>query len=62
MWDTGKGLTIKGVYSSGYLMLAVSAVLTLILASLWDKRDFFDQLDTWTARRCNNLCKPVTDN
>lgn len=33
-WDTGKGLTIKEVYATGYAMLAASAVVTLILAAL----------------------------
>lgn len=33
-WDMAKGLTIKEVYSSGYAMLGLSVVLTLILAAL----------------------------
>ncbi|XP_026748895.1 succinate dehydrogenase cytochrome b560 subunit, mitochondrial-like [Galleria mellonella] len=33
-WDTAKGLTLKEVYSTGYAMLAASAVVTLILAAL----------------------------
>lgn len=33
-WDTGRGLSIKEVYSTGYLILAVSAIITLGLALL----------------------------
>lgn len=33
-WDTAKGLTIKEVYATGYAMLALSTVITLILAAL----------------------------
>lgn len=33
-WDTGKGLTIKEVYATGYAMLGVSLVVSMILASL----------------------------
>ncbi|CAB3227110.1 unnamed protein product [Arctia plantaginis] len=33
-WDTAKGLSIKEVYSTGYAMLAVAAVMTLGLAAL----------------------------
>ncbi|KAL1411574.1 cytochrome b subunit of succinate dehydrogenase, Sdh3p [Vanrija albida] len=32
MWDVGKGLTIKGVYVSGYAVFAATAVATLYLA------------------------------
>ncbi|CAK9781210.1 cytochrome b560 subunit of succinate dehydrogenase [Cutaneotrichosporon oleaginosum] len=32
MWDVGKGLTIKGVYKSGYAVLAATAVSTIYLA------------------------------
>lgn len=34
MWDSGRGLTINGVYTSGYISLAVAIVLTAVLASL----------------------------
>ncbi|KAJ1545880.1 cytochrome b subunit of succinate dehydrogenase, Sdh3p [Nowakowskiella sp. JEL0078] len=30
IWDTGRSLTIKGVYSSGYLVLGGTAALTLL--------------------------------
>lgn len=33
-WDTGKGLSIKEVYSTGYAMLALATVITLGLAAL----------------------------
>lgn len=33
-WDTGKGLSLKEVYTSGYTMLAIASVLTLALAAL----------------------------
>ncbi|XP_014355911.2 succinate dehydrogenase cytochrome b560 subunit, mitochondrial [Papilio machaon] len=33
-WDTAKGLSIKEVYSTGYIMLATAAVITLFLAAL----------------------------
>lgn len=33
-WDMAKGLTIKEVYSSGYAMLGLAAVITIILAAL----------------------------
>ncbi|PZC86816.1 succinate dehydrogenase cytochrome b560 subunit, mitochondrial-like [Helicoverpa zea] len=33
-WDMAKGLTIKEVYASGYTMLGLSVVITLILAAL----------------------------
>lgn len=32
VWDAGKALTIEGVYASGYIMVAVSFVLT---AAVW---------------------------
>ncbi|KAI8799498.1 hypothetical protein BJ742DRAFT_845707 [Cladochytrium replicatum] len=31
IWDTGRALTIKGVYSSGYFVLASTAVITAAL-------------------------------
>jgi len=34
LWDTGRFLSIKGVYSTGYAMLAVSTVLTAIIMAL----------------------------
>ncbi|KAJ1532078.1 hypothetical protein ONE63_000707 [Megalurothrips usitatus] len=34
VWDMGKALTIKQVYSTGYIMIGVSAVLTLLLMGL----------------------------
>ncbi|KAG7298809.1 hypothetical protein JYU34_017244 [Plutella xylostella] len=33
-WDTGKGLTIKEVYATGYAMLAGSLAVTIALAAL----------------------------
>ncbi|CAG4974994.1 unnamed protein product [Parnassius apollo] len=33
-WDTAKGLTIKEVYTTGYVMLATAAAITLFLAAL----------------------------
>lgn len=33
-WDTARGLTIKEVYTSGYAMLALSFVITAVLAAL----------------------------
>lgn len=33
-WDTGKGLTIKEVYATGYAMLAACLVLSIGLAAL----------------------------
>ncbi|BEJ14903.1 hypothetical protein CspHIS471_0406700 [Cutaneotrichosporon sp. HIS471] len=32
MWDVGKGLTLKGVYKSGYAVLAATAISTIYLA------------------------------
>ncbi|KAL7421644.1 cytochrome b subunit of succinate dehydrogenase, Sdh3p [Cryptotrichosporon argae] len=32
MWDMGKGLTIKGVYSTGYAVMAATAVSSIYLA------------------------------
>lgn len=34
VWDLGKALTIKEVYTTGYVMVAVSTVLAVIFASL----------------------------
>ncbi|GAB0093972.1 Succinate dehydrogenase cytochrome b560 subunit, mitochondrial [Sergentomyia squamirostris] len=34
LWDTGKFLKVKDVYTTGYTMLAVSAVLAAILAAM----------------------------
>lgn len=34
LWDTGKFLTIKEVYTTGYVMVALSAVLGAYLAFL----------------------------
>ncbi|CAK1585192.1 unnamed protein product [Parnassius mnemosyne] len=33
-WDTAKGLTIKEVYTTGYVMLATATAITLLLAAL----------------------------
>ncbi|XP_047990407.1 succinate dehydrogenase cytochrome b560 subunit, mitochondrial-like [Leguminivora glycinivorella] len=33
-WDTAKGLSIKEVYTSGYAVLAMATIITLILAAL----------------------------
>ncbi|TXT07183.1 hypothetical protein VHUM_03353 [Vanrija humicola] len=32
LWDVGKGLTMKGVYTSGYTVIAASVLTTLYLA------------------------------
>ncbi|GMK53904.1 hypothetical protein CspeluHIS016_0104900 [Cutaneotrichosporon spelunceum] len=32
MWDVGKGLTLNGVYKSGYAVLAATAISTIYLA------------------------------
>ncbi|OZJ04851.1 hypothetical protein BZG36_02613 [Bifiguratus adelaidae] len=34
MWDTGVGLSLKGVYTSGYAVLGATVLSTLYLASL----------------------------
>ncbi|XP_059609003.1 succinate dehydrogenase cytochrome b560 subunit, mitochondrial-like [Phlebotomus argentipes] len=34
LWDTGKGLKMKEVYTTGYTMLAVSVALAAILAAM----------------------------
>lgn len=34
VWDLGKALTIKEVYTTGYVMVAVSSVLAVVFASL----------------------------
>lgn len=34
VWDMGKALTIKEVYSTGYVMLGISAVITLLLMGI----------------------------
>jgi len=31
LWDTGKFMTIKGVYSTGYTILGLTAVSTVAL-------------------------------
>ncbi|KAI5637698.1 succinate dehydrogenase/Fumarate reductase transmembrane subunit domain-containing protein [Phthorimaea operculella] len=33
-WDTARGLTIKEVYTTGYMMLGATTLITMILASL----------------------------
>lgn len=34
VWDLGKALAIKEVYTTGYIMVGISAVITLLLMSL----------------------------
>nr|XP_018898435.1 PREDICTED: succinate dehydrogenase cytochrome b560 subunit, mitochondrial-like [Bemisia tabaci] len=34
VWDMGKALTLKGVYSTGYTVVAISGILALIMAAL----------------------------
>jgi hypothetical protein len=37
VWDTGRFLSLKGVYQTGYAVLGASTAATLYLTSLWTR-------------------------